>query len=188
MSTSAVVSRLVLALALLGPIDALDHDVQQAVQEGRRPGFESFMRSLSNTRQGAVVCGGLLLVAIATGPAGPATARVALAALVPVNLAVEGIKLAANRTRPDGTRTRSNSSFPSSHAANAAALALVLGMRWPRLSPVLALLAGLVAFSRVYLNRHFLSDVLMGAAIGVALSWLTVRWLRSRGWSWPARA
>jgi len=188
MSTSAIVTRFSLALALLGPIDALDRDVQQAVQEGRRPGLEAFMRALSNTRQGAVVCGGLLIVAIATGPAGPATVRVALAALVPVNLVVQGIKLAANRTRPDGTRDRNNSSFPSSHAANAAALALVLGMRWPRLSPGFALLAALVALSRVYLNRHFLSDVLVGAAIGVALSWLTVRWLRSRGWIWPQKA
>ena len=188
MSTSTLVTRFALALALLGPIDALDRDVQQAVQEGRRPAFESFMRALSDTRQGAVVCGGLLIVAVATGPAGPATARVALAALVPVNLVVQGIKLSANRTRPDGTRDRPNSSFPSSHAANAAAIALVLALRWPRLSPAFALLAALVAFSRVYLNRHFLSDVLVGAAIGVALSWLTVRWLRSRGWTWQERA
>jgi membrane-associated phospholipid phosphatase len=187
MSASPVVSRVALALALLSPIVQFDQEVQRAVQDGRRPGLEPIMRGASDTRHGAVICGGLLLVAIATGPAGPATARLALLALAPVNAAVELIKLAVGRTRPDGSRPRGNSSFPSSHAANAFALALVLGLRWPRLSPAMWLLAALVAFSRIYLNRHFLSDVLVGAGLGVALSWLALRWARGRGWSWPAR-
>ena len=37
------------------------------------------------------------------------------------------------------------------------------------------LLALIVCFSRIYLNRHFLSDVLCGVAIGVACTWLTFR-------------
>jgi len=188
MSATPVVARWVLALALMGPIVQLDQEVQQAVQAARRPGLEPLMRTLSDTRQGAVVCAGLLVVAIATGPAGPATARVALLALAPVNAAVELIKLGVGRPRPDGSRSRGNSSFPSSHAANAAALALVLGLRWPRTSPALWLLAALVAFSRIYLNRHFLSDVLVGVGLGVALSWLTVRWLRARGLGWSSSA
>jgi undecaprenyl-diphosphatase len=188
MSHAPLLTRLALALVLLGPIAQLDHAVQQAVQDGRTPGLERPMRTASSTRQGAVVCAGLLVVAVATGPAGPATARTVLAALVPVNLATEGLKLAVNRTRPDGEQRRSNSSFPSSHAANAATLALVLGLRWPRLSPAFWLLAGVVAYSRMYLNRHFLSDVLVGMAIGVGLSLLTVDWMRRRGWTWHPRA
>lgn len=188
MSFAPVVSRVVLALALVGPIERLDQDVQHAVQDARRPGLEPLMQSASDTRHGLLVCAGLLVVAIATGPAGPATARVALLALVPVNAAVELIKLGTGRTRPDGSRSRSNSSFPSSHAANAAALAMVLGLRWPRLSPAFWLLVALVAFSRVYLNRHFMSDVLAGVALGVGLSWLTVRWLDRRGWTWRHQA
>lgn len=131
--------------------------------------------------------GGLLVVALATGGAGPATARAAVAVLAPVNLAVEGLKWSVNRRRPDGDPRRANSSFPSSHAANAAALALVLGSRWRRLAIGFGLLAALVGFSRIYLNRHFLSDVLAGAAIGVGLGWLTLRWLRARGWTWETR-
>ena len=64
---------------------------------------------------------------------------------------------------------------------------LVLSRRWRRLSPAFWLLAGLVAFSRVYLNRHFLSDALCGVAIGVVLGGLVLDWLRARGWSWEAK-
>ena len=184
-TAASLLTRLVLALALLGPIDQLDHEVQHAVQDARRPEYEKPMRMASGTK-GAVVFAGLLAVALVTGPTGPATARAAIAVLLPVNATVELTKLAANRERPDGERRRSNSSFPSSHAANAAAIALVLGMRWRWLAPPLWLLAATVAFSRVYLNRHFLSDVLFGMAIGVVLGWLTLRWLRSRGWTWHA--
>ncbi|MGH7730053.1 MAG: phosphatase PAP2 family protein, partial [Candidatus Eiseniibacteriota bacterium] len=159
-------------------------DVQRAVQDARRPGLEQPMRTASGTKQGTVVFAGLLAVAILTGPAGPVTARAAMAVLLPVNAAVEVLKLSVNRVRPDGERKRPNSSFPSSHAANAAALALVLGARWRWLAVPLWFLAAIVAFSRMYLNRHFLSDVLFGMAIGVGLGVLTLKWLRSRGWTW----
>src|SRR5439155_25477109 len=112
MTVATVLSRVLLVLALLGPIVDLDHDVQRAVQDGRRPGLESLMRGASNSRQGAMVMGILLIVAIGTGPAGPATARAALFALLPVNAATEVIKRAAHRLRPDGTGGGSNASFP----------------------------------------------------------------------------
>jgi membrane-associated phospholipid phosphatase len=183
-TASSLLTRLALGLALLAPIERLDHEVQRAVQDARRPGLEQPMRTASGTRQGTIVFAGLLAVAILTGPAGPATARAAMCVLLPVNAAVEALKLTVNRVRPDGEQRRSNSSFPSSHAANAAALALVLGARWRWLAPPLWLLAATVAFSRMYLNRHFLSDVLCGVAIGVGVGWWTLRWLRSRGWTW----
>lgn len=187
-SASSYLLRLALGLALLAPIDQLDHEVQRAVQGARRPEYEQPMRTASASRQGTVVFAGLLAVAVVTGPLGPATARAAIGALLPVNAAVEVLKLSTNRTRPDGDRRRANSSFPSSHAANAAALALVLGLRWRWLAPPLWALAALVSFSRMYLNRHFLSDVLFGMAIGVGLGWVTLRWLRSRGWTWHAKS
>ncbi len=182
------VLRLTLACALFTPIERLDEQIQRAVQDARRPALEAPMRVASGSRRSTLVCAGLLVVALAAHPAGPATVRATIAVLVPVNGIVEGLKWSVNRPRPDGDRRRANSSFPSSHAANAAALALVLGCRWRRLAPVWWLLAGVVAFSRMYLNRHFLSDVLFGVAIGVGIGVLVLRWLRARGWSWEVRA
>ena len=56
------------------------------------PALEGIMRTASGTSRGAFVLGGLLAVAVLGGPAGPATARVALMVLAPVNLMVEGLK------------------------------------------------------------------------------------------------
>src|SRR5260370_27915762 len=58
-------------------------------------------------------------------------------------------------------------SFPSGHAATAAAFATALWCLWPQ--PVLFYVIGaaLVAISRVVMGAHYLSDVVMGAFIGL---------------------
>jgi membrane-associated phospholipid phosphatase len=64
-----------------------------------------------------------------------------------------------------------NGSFPSSHAAQAFAVASVISSHsqgW--IIPTTAYgLATLVAFDRVYANAHFPSDVFAGAALGTAV-------------------
>jgi undecaprenyl-diphosphatase len=146
------------------------------------------MRGASSGGRGVLVFSSLVIMAIAGGPLGPATARTALYVLVPVNLVVEGLKRTVRRERPDGERNPSNTSFPSSHAANAAALALVMSQRWRRWWPVFWAVALVICWSRMYLNRHFLTDVLGGVTIGVGVGWLTLAWLRARGWTWERRA
>jgi membrane-associated phospholipid phosphatase len=141
------------------------------------------MRAASSWGRPVVVMGGLVAVVAAdvlTGH-GWGTARLAVASLAGTNLLVEAGKRAANRTRPDGEHKRSNSSFPSSHAANAFTLAWVLSSRWRRAWPAFFGLATLVAFSRMYLNRHYLSDVVAGAVLGMAIAWAAQCWLAS--WS-----
>lgn len=68
------------------------------------------------------------------------------------------------RTRPDGTQY----SFPSGHAATTFATATVLQrhLGWKAGVPAYAF-ATYVAASRVQVKRHYLSDVTMGAAIGI---------------------
>jgi undecaprenyl-diphosphatase len=76
--------------------------------------------------------------------------------------------------------------FASSHASNFFALATLFGT-WLGLSNMgkmsLFLVAGLVAYSRVYLGVHYPGDVLVGAILGV-LSAILVIWLarKSQGW------
>ena len=168
-----------LALALLEPVIRLDHTVSRAVQGLRRPALEGPMRQLTSAGKPATVVSAVLAVALVDEISGIVTLRGCVAILIPVNLAVEGLKWAANRTRPDGERRRSNSSFPSSHAANALALSWILSRRWPRATIPFHALAALVMLSRLYLNRHFLSDVVVGAAIGAGMAVLVTR-------IWPA--
>jgi undecaprenyl-diphosphatase len=169
---------LLLALALLNPIERLDLAGAAAVQRGRRPALEATMHAASAWGRPAAVVAVAVLAADAVGGAGWSAVRLAVVALAGTNVVVESLKLAVGRVRPDGSRSRSNASFPSSHAANAFALAWVLSARWRRGAPAFFALALLVAFSRLYLNRHFPSDVVAGALIGLVVAWLAAR-------SWP---
>jgi membrane-associated phospholipid phosphatase len=74
------------------------------------------------------------------------------------------VKLSVRRGRPDGTHY----SFPSGHAAGAFATATVLqrDLGWKAGLPAYAL-ASYVAASRIQDQRHFLSDVTFGAAVGM---------------------
>jgi len=71
-------------------------------------------------------------------------------------------------------------SFPSGHAVTAFALAYVLSLAYPKGSFVFYLLASMVAFSRVYLASHFLSDVVAGAAVGLLAGWMVCQFAGSQ--------
>ena len=77
---------------------------------------------------------------------------------------VEPIKFATHRMRPDDSN---HQSFPSGHAAVTFAAATVIErhLGW-RKSVLGYAIASYVAMSRLHDNRHYLSDVIFGAAVG----------------------
>jgi membrane-associated phospholipid phosphatase len=79
-------------------------------------------------------------------------------------LLVEPVKFATHRQRPDGSNYQS---FPSGHAAVTFAAAAVIQrhLGWKRSFAAYAV-ASFVAAARLQENRHYLSDVVFGAAVG----------------------
>lgn len=81
------------------------------------------------------------------------------------------IKATARRDRPTGKCC----SFPSGHAATTFATASVIErhLGYRAALPTL-LVAGYVSASRLHDNVHYVSDVLFGAALGIATGWAVV--------------
>jgi undecaprenyl-diphosphatase len=75
-------------------------------------------------------------------------------------------------------RWDASASFPSGHAATSAAGAVILAYLIGARAWSLAILAAAVAFSRVYIGVHYPLDVLVGAALGVAVALVAIVLLR----------
>lgn len=79
---------------------------------------------------------------------------------------VQGIKFSTRRSRPDNSNRHS---FPSGHTASAFATASVLERHLgPRVGIPAYTFASFVGLARMSANKHHISDVIMGAGIGIA--------------------
>lgn len=130
-----------------------------------------------------------------------APALAVMAALACSDALNESVRMLVRRLRPAlagvGPRLLENStgsfSFPSAHAANSFAMAMVLAW-WLRRRPMLAAVFPLwalgTAYSRVYAGAHFPLDVACGAALGIVCGAAVVGafepWRRSRAEVVPA--
>lgn len=65
-------------------------------------------------------------------------------------------------------------SFPSSHAVNNFAFAILLGSFFKEYKFHFIILASLVAFSRVYVGVHYPSDVIFGSILGCIIGFVFV--------------
>jgi hypothetical protein len=109
---------------------------------------------------------GTWMIGAAAGSSGLAeVGRDLLRAQISVVSWTYAIKLASNRTRPNGDPR----SFPSGHASTSFATAAVLQEHfgWMAGLPAYAV-AAYTGVSRVTANQHWASDVVFGAAVGMA--------------------
>lgn len=102
------------------------------------------------------------------------------------------LKWAVGRPRPDlgpgagglrpGSTDNDHQAWPSGHAAVAFSLATTVAMETenPWIGATAYGLAGVTAWSRVYADRHWTSDVVAGAVIGTLATRATIRWLDAR--------
>jgi len=108
------------------------------------------------------------------------TARLQLAAFVGSGAVVSLFKKLTDRPRPE--YPNSIDSFPSGHSAVVWAGASLFGRRYPKCRWAYYITASLVSLSRVYLGKHYPSDVLVGAIIGYGTAELAWRY-RERIWN-----
>ena len=102
------------------------------------------------------------------------TGRLLTSTFISTGVIVWGMKEIIGRKRPLDDVV-GNPAFPSGHTAYAFAGATLLGNRYPKLRIPLYVGAGLVGLTRIYLGRHYLSDVIAGAAVGTITGALVSR-------------
>jgi membrane-associated phospholipid phosphatase len=113
----------------------------------------------------------------------------AFISIVGATLVSEGLKIIVNRKRPADQYSNEvfvnspahTSSFPSGHTTLAFATATSIALdykKWYIVVPAY-LWAGSVGYSRMYLGKHYPSDVLGGAVIGIG-SGIVSHWLTKK--------
>jgi len=152
-------------------IVSLDHLAADLLVSIRDPAITKIMNSVA-----AVIVG---LLYLADFHEEVATSVLALGLTGPVVLTLMG--LVQRPFPPNPVCVTSGEmvahSFPSGHAAGVTVFAL-LAVRSDRLplAPT-AVLAVLIAVSRMYLGTHYLSDTFVGIAIGAAAFFIVTRWM-----------
>jgi len=161
---------------------SVDQDIQQWVQDHRSSSSEDIFKAITNLGDGVVLIG-LMTALYVSGEVSDnnslrVTALLSLESWLTTGIIVRGLKSVVGRARPwtgesshsfhpFSTRSRF-ASFPSGHASSAFAVATVIADQSKKVYiDILAYsLATLVAISRVHIDKHWASDILVGSAIG----------------------
>ncbi|MGR4848017.1 phosphatase PAP2 family protein [Streptomyces violaceus] len=157
---------------------ALDRRLFEAAADRNWPGAGPVLPRLSRcANHGALWFAAAAALAASRTPRARRAATRGLASLSLASLAINTLgKRSVRRPRPaldpvplirQLKRQPITTSFPSGHAASAAAFATGVALESPVWGAVVAPVAASVALSRVYTGVHFPSDVLAGAALGV---------------------
>ena len=161
---------------------SLDPKIKEEVNNQRTPTLDNatgFGEKYGSISYAGIFAGGMYLTGKIVGNKSIATTgRMLTESVLYSGLAVSLLKYTVGRSRPytdEGPVTmftysfqEANVSFPSGHTATAFAVSTVPANRIDNPFATVALygLAGFTGYQRIYDNKHWFSDVFVGAAIG----------------------
>ncbi|GAA3941376.1 hypothetical protein GCM10022383_18930 [Microbacterium soli] len=187
---------LVLAVAVMAVPDgapgAVDADWNRLMVRVRQPWMVDAARVLDVIGGGwaAALLGPVLIIGVLLMRRRARSAVYAAAALAISAGLVQSIKGILGRARPEDLLVSSDfGSFPSGHTANAATVAVVLALLFPRRWVVAVGVCGtaMMALSRTILSVHWLTDTIGGMLLGAAAAllvaaavggWASIGWTR----------
>jgi membrane-associated phospholipid phosphatase len=154
----------------------LDQDIFDAIYDEppRSQPLGTIMEVGTYFGDGRTMLGVSLLLMAYGGNKNRETGRLLTSTFISTGVIVWGMKEIIGRKRPLDDKV-GNPAFPSGHTAYAFAGATLLGNRYPKLRIPLYIGAGLVGVTRIYLGRHYASDVIAGAAVGTITGALVSR-------------
>jgi undecaprenyl-diphosphatase len=144
-----------------------DHDLFRYIHEDLENGFLDATTPVIQRMGDSQVYTGVCMLLCAFGDERMAeTGKLAAAAFMEAGFVAYILKQTVGRPRPlDEDRTETDS-FPSGHTTFAFTMATVAGHKYTKFRIPLYIVAAGTAFSRIYLGRHYPSDVVAGALIG----------------------
>jgi membrane-associated phospholipid phosphatase len=167
----------------------LDHAARVWMTEHLTAGLRSFMQMVSRYGDWPEhVALGVILCAIAHWRGSKRWVRIFAAMILACALAgvsARVVKIATGRARPNvQTEAKWNgpslspryNAFPSGHTAASMAFFAALAFASWRIGIGLLAIPMLIAFSRMYVAAHHLSDVVAAALIGLVAAFCVVRW------------
>ena len=167
-----------------------DAGVQAWMAQHQSAGVRNFMRAVSRFGDWPEHVGlGLILVGVAYFRRSKKWMRIFAAMILACALAgatARVIKISTGRARPDvhldsgwnGPRfSYRYNAFPSGHTVSSTAFFATLAFASWRIGLGLLFVPLLIAFSRMYVGAHYLSDVVCASLLGVLIAYFVARWI-----------
>lgn len=154
---------------------------------GRRPAVAAATRALSHGGEHGALWIAAGLTAAALDPPHRTGWLRATALIGAAHFASMGVKRLVRRPRPHPeaypplVRTEGRHSFPSSHAASAAAAAVAFTALHPPTRNLAVPAAAAMCLSRLVAGVHYPTDIAAGALLGAATATAGRAWLRTPG-------
>ena len=171
-------------------IEGRDHRLMQRMNRWRAPKWIRYwMIAATRMGDGWLWYGLGAMLLLYGGPQRFSAAGAAATAAIAGILVFKVLKRLSQRPRPCQIEPHCWSrvlppdkfSFPSGHTMTAFSIALVVSYYYPQLEGTLFFVAFSIAVSRIVLGMHFLSDVLAGMVLGVALGCASITAFASLG-------